>query len=55
MMCNAIGAISQLPRLRELWLSCFPASPIFRFYDDDLAQLSALGSLTRLQIAGGVI
>jgi hypothetical protein len=52
MMCNAVGAISQLPRLRELWLSCVPAISIFD--DDDLTQLSALGSLTRLQITGGV-
>jgi hypothetical protein len=53
MMCNAIGAISQLPRLRELWLSCVPSSSMF--VDDDLTQLSALGGLTRLQITGGVI
>jgi hypothetical protein len=49
--CCAIDAIAQLPRLRELSLT-YDLSPSYA--DADLEQLSALGSLTTLQLIGGL-
>ena len=49
-LCGASAAIAQLPRLRELSLSC-GLDPTFN--DVELQQLSALGSLTSLRVKGG--